>query len=1247
MRTISFFLSILATAALIICLLNVSGIAVAQTTATDTNAVASAQPVVSDVIAAAGDLAVYLDGIQTPWRDNSWSAAVTYASTEQAYAGVNAVKVVQNAWGGLSMHIGTWGSAPYVDPAAYPRFEFAIYGGTTGLSISVKMENDLAATFPTLNYGSIPANQWVIVALAMSQLDPTNQPIDRINIMETSGAVKTYFVDNIRFVGSTQISVPAPPTTLSPSNGATGVSLTPVLGWNAASGASSYRVQLSTSATFATLVTDQSGLTGTSLATGGLVNGTVYVWRVNATNAVGTSTWSAVAGFTTATLLLPPSAPVQSAPANGALGVSLTPTISWNAVAGAVSYRLQISSNPGFTSAVSDQSGIAGLSSSVSGLANSTLYYLRMSATNAGGEGPWSTVSSFTTVAAAIATTDLPVYLDGIQSPWRDNSWNAAVTYASIERAYSGANAIKVVQNAWGGLSLHIGAWGAAVNVDPTAYPTVEFAVFGGTTGLLIYVSLENDVAASFPLVKYGTIPANQWVLVDIPMSQLDPNNQPIDRLNILEMSGAVRTYFVDDIRFKGSGLPPAIPAPPTAISPSNGATNVGIPPVLQWSASAGAASYRAQVSNAAAFATTLADQAGLTSQSFTAGGALNNAVYYWRVNATNASGTSAWSSVASFTTAAALQPPLAPLTAVPANGATGVSTAPVLNWNAVSGAGSYRVQVSTGATFAATTVDQAGLTSPSLTAGGLVAATAYYWRVNATNTAGTGNWSATSSFTTGAPPPPPAAGSLFVTAYYPDFGVCSIPPSVLDYTALTHIIYFHTDVDPNVAPYFLPVVSAAESTRIEWSNSNQGCARSSGESYQAELIRRAHAAGVKVLLCVGGIYGAGADRMALVASDSTKTQVWANSMAAYLIRKGFDGIDLDWEFPRVQGDYMRMLRIVRRKFDAMPSRGIFVAAVYGDANSSAYDYPNLKYYLDQVNIMTYDMWNNQNTVWLNSPLGKAAGSPSAWRTWRVSSALSWAAKGVPKSILSNGIPFYSWKFSNATALGQPLSGYTYATYSDAVNALKAGGAYHWDDSAKAPYVTYTSGGVNYLITYDDSNSVKYKVQRTKDDGIGGIMIYELWSGWLASNPAGGRDPLLQAVKRAVGALASVPAAAQSSGSTQEAPVGDPHSATGVPATFGLNPNFPNPFNPTTTITYQLPVSASVTIKIYDMLGREIVSLVDGVMDAGNHATVWDSRNAAGESVASGVYIYRMTATPLDASAAQGFSSTRKLMLMK
>jgi mannose/cellobiose epimerase-like protein (N-acyl-D-glucosamine 2-epimerase family) len=76
-----------------------------------------------------------------------------------------------------------------------------------------------------------------------------------------------------------------------------------------------------------------------------------------------------------------------------------------------------------------------------------------------------------------------------------------------------------------------------------------------------------------------------------------------------------------------------------------------------------------------------------------------------------------------------------------------------------------------------------------------------------------------------------------------------------------------------------------------------------------------------------------------------------------------------------------------------------------------------------------------------------------------------------------------------------------------------------------------------------------------------------------------------------------------------------------VPASFRLEQNYPNPFNPTTTIRYQVAAETHVTLKVYDVLGREVALLVDAEESAGAHTVTW---NAAG--VASGVYLYRLTA---------------------
>jgi pimeloyl-ACP methyl ester carboxylesterase len=190
-----------------------------------------------------------------------------------------------------------------------------------------------------------------------------------------------------------------------------------------------------------------------------------------------------------------------------------------------------------------------------------------------------------------------------------------------------------------------------------------------------------------------------------------------------------------------------AKPLSPTLSSPSNGASNVSTSPTLSWGSVSGATSYGVQISASSSFASFVVDQSGLTSTSYTASGLSNGTTYYWRVNAANAGGTSAWSSARSFSTVVAT--PLSPTLSSPSNGASNVSTSPTLSWGSVSGATSYGVQISASSSFASFVVDQSGLTSTSYTASGLSNGTRYYWRVNAANAGGTSAWSSARSFST------------------------------------------------------------------------------------------------------------------------------------------------------------------------------------------------------------------------------------------------------------------------------------------------------------------------------------------------------------------------------------------------------------------------------------------------------------------------------------------------------------------
>jgi hypothetical protein len=101
-------------------------------------------------------------------------------------------------------------------------------------------------------------------------------------------------------------------------------------------------------------------------------------------------------------------------------------------------------------------------------------------------------------------------------------------------------------------------------------------------------------------------------------------------------------------------------------------------------------------------------------------------------------------------------------------------------------------------------------------------------------------------------------------------------------------------------------------------------------------------------------------------------------------------------------------------------------------------------------------------------------------------------------------------------------------------------------------------------------------------------------------------------------------------------------SAITVPKTYSLKQNYPNPFNPTSNISFDLPSASRVTLKVYDILGREVATLYDNqTLGAGSFATQFDGRN-----LASGVYFYRLNANSTE-QANQSFTSVKKMMLIK
>jgi len=89
-----------------------------------------------------------------------------------------------------------------------------------------------------------------------------------------------------------------------------------------------------------------------------------------------------------------------------------------------------------------------------------------------------------------------------------------------------------------------------------------------------------------------------------------------------------------------------------------------------------------------------------------------------------------------------------------------------------------------------------------------------------------------------------------------------------------------------------------------------------------------------------------------------------------------------------------------------------------------------------------------------------------------------------------------------------------------------------------------------------------------------------------------------------------------------------------LPNTFALHQNYPNPFNAMTRIAFYLPKAQPVTLKVYDLLGREVATLVEGIRAAGRHSVLFD-----GSRLASGIYFYRLEVG--------GFAEVKKMVLLK
>ncbi|MBK8444296.1 MAG: T9SS type A sorting domain-containing protein [Sphingobacteriales bacterium] len=372
----------------------------------------------------------------------------------------------------------------------------------------------------------------------------------RMQALFASGGVRVSLLSSTA-CGAACTAAPAAPALSSPANAATNVALSPTLSWGAVTGtnaATSYEVQVSTSSTFATIYASYSGANTSYTVSPALAYSTTYYWRVRSVNSCGTGAWSTIRSFTTLACTAP-AAPALSSPANAAINIALTPTLTWTAVSGATSYDVQVSTSNTFGSTVASGTGITGTSYTVgSSLSVGTIYYWRVRTINSCGTSAWSTVYSFTTTSSTCSDyITNGGFESGANVGWSESSSNGFQTVDNTSNVYnSGAwsawlgGANNENSQVWQSITIPAGSTATLTyyyliytTTQTTCTGDVAYLKINGTTvttyQLCTNTSMGNYAQATFDLTSY----AGQTVEI---------------RFQAITNASNISHFFVDDV---------------------------------------------------------------------------------------------------------------------------------------------------------------------------------------------------------------------------------------------------------------------------------------------------------------------------------------------------------------------------------------------------------------------------------------------------------------------------------------------------------------------------------------------------------------------------------------------------------------------------------------------------------------------------------------------------------------------------
>lgn len=363
----------------------------------------------------------------------------------------------------------------------------------------------------------------------------------------------------------------------------------------------------------------------------------------------------------------------------------------------------------------------------------------------------------------------------------------------------------------------------------------------------------------------------------------------------------------------------------------------------------------------------------------------------------------------------------------------------------------------------------------------------------NPPNESGSSSSGSSSPSTPSTPAPTPTPAGKIVVGYYTSWSSYKgYSPQSVPARQLTHLNYAFAKIDP-----WANAIALADPVNDR-------------KNFAALRTLKQTNRHLKTLISVGGWdYSA---YFSDIASTSTRREAFAQSCLDFILEHGFDGIDLDWEYPVSGGpagntnrpqdkqNFTLLLKTIREKLDAQGQKDgrSYYLTIAGAANTSylsKIEPQSVASLVDYIFVMTYDMhgpWDRYAD--LNAPLYQPQESSPQYKTSVHDGVYAYLYKGISPKKLVLGMPFYGYIYHGVSSQNNGL----YSTFSSAKsisydtvrNSYLSNPAYtkQLHETAKVPYLF----GNNTFISYEDPQSIAAKVSFAKSLGMAGVGAWEL-----------------------------------------------------------------------------------------------------------------------------------------------------------